>query len=959
MIFELVKDFADVLDAMPAEHPRQRIVKLLDEAIRRDGQFIDQHPTAFFQCMWNACWWYDCSESAKHYEGGRAPGHSKGRTLSQLLERWRSEAERQGTERRWLRSLRPPRVQLAGGMGEIIRASVETNGGVRSISVSSCERQLASCSLGEVQIWDLSNAREVARWEGGRHVRFSPDGRWIANAITQQKRKQHITTLEVRDAETFVKSASFLLGRHYVYLSFTFSPDGNRIACLVTRKSRNHLVGILAIVDLQTGKQSTLTARHPANLLAKNRSCNLCAVEYSPCGQFILTGASSGETWLWDARTGNIRWSAANPGFVISSVCFSTDGASVAVAEEDGRIRIRDAATGAERASLHGHDGQVTCVSFSEDGTKIVGGGVDGTVRIWSLTTAQELNCLRGHDGEISEVEFLENGTRVVSAGCDDSTIRFWSISPDVKKSIPLIDPAGKIIGLAASRAGTFAIADREGSVHVRNLRNGKPIGVLTVGAGHKTCQPVERVSIDFSQDGVFLATGTRDGFLTIWDVSSNLVVFRTKEKLGVNCLTFSSDGKCLVWSSGTSEKCSLKVVILKGRSGNHKLRPEVKHLSSPGTSVFTIALSPDSRSLAMVKNTAELSVVELKNWNAGDETQFPAVGQADFSIDRLAFSPDGNHLVISGLRQTAVIRLSTNEFLEIIEGIGDVSVIAGETKKFALRMMSVGEKTIVERNSRRDARNIEQLRQSSGNSRSDEELHKAYEEYRRSELASAAKNAVAVFPELIAQVKTDRSGDMWVGCSAAQEYLYLLCLEGPENNPPVLNIDENASSGSPVSLTLSGDFATTLGSTVIKEAVQEKGFREQTRQTQRHVDETSNAAPRAAKAVFWTLMILAHAVVFLLVRIVASFVHPYLVPFALAFVQAVAIVEFVFVLAFAVAIRANSKLGSYLTVGILVAPCLCVWWGYSQGHYNLLEVLISTMLAVSVPIVIALQKKL
>jgi hypothetical protein len=62
MIFELVKDFSDVLAAMPAEHPRRGMVRLLEEATRRDVQFIDRHPTTLFQCMWNTCWWYDCPE---------------------------------------------------------------------------------------------------------------------------------------------------------------------------------------------------------------------------------------------------------------------------------------------------------------------------------------------------------------------------------------------------------------------------------------------------------------------------------------------------------------------------------------------------------------------------------------------------------------------------------------------------------------------------------------------------------------------------------------------------------------------------------------------------------------------------------------------------------------------------------------------------------------------------------
>lgn len=68
MIFGLVKDFADALEAMPPEHPRYRIVKLLDEGVRRDVHFIYRHPTTFFQSMWNTCWWYDSTDSISHYE---------------------------------------------------------------------------------------------------------------------------------------------------------------------------------------------------------------------------------------------------------------------------------------------------------------------------------------------------------------------------------------------------------------------------------------------------------------------------------------------------------------------------------------------------------------------------------------------------------------------------------------------------------------------------------------------------------------------------------------------------------------------------------------------------------------------------------------------------------------------------------------------------------------------------
>ena len=68
MIFDLVQDFAAVLDTMPEVHSRRRILSLLDEAIRRDVHFIDRHPTTLFQCLWNSCWWYDCKEAACYFE---------------------------------------------------------------------------------------------------------------------------------------------------------------------------------------------------------------------------------------------------------------------------------------------------------------------------------------------------------------------------------------------------------------------------------------------------------------------------------------------------------------------------------------------------------------------------------------------------------------------------------------------------------------------------------------------------------------------------------------------------------------------------------------------------------------------------------------------------------------------------------------------------------------------------
>lgn len=48
MIFDLAKNFSDVLAAMPTDHPKRCVLELLEEAIRRDIHFITCRPTACY-----------------------------------------------------------------------------------------------------------------------------------------------------------------------------------------------------------------------------------------------------------------------------------------------------------------------------------------------------------------------------------------------------------------------------------------------------------------------------------------------------------------------------------------------------------------------------------------------------------------------------------------------------------------------------------------------------------------------------------------------------------------------------------------------------------------------------------------------------------------------------------------------------------------------------------------------
>jgi len=107
MVFDLAADFSAAIMGMPVDRPLVRILRLLEEALRRDIHFIARHSTTVFQSLWNHVWWYDCPEAAQHYLEGRRPGGEQQIGLHRLLERWRG-AEERAARRAWLVARRPP-----------------------------------------------------------------------------------------------------------------------------------------------------------------------------------------------------------------------------------------------------------------------------------------------------------------------------------------------------------------------------------------------------------------------------------------------------------------------------------------------------------------------------------------------------------------------------------------------------------------------------------------------------------------------------------------------------------------------------------------------------------------------------------------------------------------------------------------------------------------------------------
>ena len=484
MIFDLVKDFAAALAGMPADHPKRRILRLLEEAIRRDVHFIARHPTTLFQCMWNTCWWYDCDEAAQHYQERRAPGSpspacgrgpgaratkrglaprrevpvpsssgpwsAPGPKLCHLLEGWCDLKHQTRPGFSWIRSHRPPPLHLGTAQMAVFLGHKYS---VNSVVFSPNRRRIASGSSdGTIRVWDAESGADVAVMRGHKDVvtsvAYGPDGHRIASGSWDE-------TVRVWDAESGAEVAVLRGHKGYV-MSVTYSPDGRRIASgswdeTVRVWDANSGAELRSCADMKTGSRaySTVQTVGGSPVLAQAGLITRTTIQFG-CGtprpvprwpscadmmalsvRHLQPGGPADRQRLYGhtvrrvgrrKRCGTRRLARTRKR--CHSVAYSPDGHQIASGSWDKTVRVWDAVSGTELPVLRGHEGRVESVFYSPDGRRIASGSEDNTVRVWDAENSAELSVLRGHEGRIWSVFCSPDRRRIACGG--DGVVRVW-----------------------------------------------------------------------------------------------------------------------------------------------------------------------------------------------------------------------------------------------------------------------------------------------------------------------------------------------------------------------------------------------------------------------------------------------------------------------------------------------------------------------------------------------------
>ena len=308
--------------------------------------------------------------------------------------------------------------------------------------------------------------------------------------------------------------------------------------------------GLLQILDLEAQKaslQSELDSATPTSLLRKNqdpaswlpraparhqlsghRQAVTC-VAFHPVFSSLASGSEDTTIKIWDWELGELERTVKGHTKAVLDADYGgpRGGTLLASCSSDLTIKLWDPSEEYKNIrTLPGHDHSVSAIRFVPSGAAgspasgnlLVSASRDTTLRVWDVTTGYCVKTIRGHSDWVRDVAPSFDGRWLLSAGMDQ-TARLWDASSGEQKAL-FLGHEHVIECVAIAPAASY-----------ENLAQ---------MAGLKKAPPA-------SSSAEFIATGSRDKTVRLWDSRGTLIKTLIGHDNWVRGLLFHPGGKYLL----------------------------------------------------------------------------------------------------------------------------------------------------------------------------------------------------------------------------------------------------------------------------------------------------------------------------------------------------------------------------------------------------------------------------
>ncbi|XP_053166562.1 autophagy-related protein 16-1 isoform X2 [Hemicordylus capensis] len=296
-------------------------------------------------------------------------------------------------------------------------------------------------------------------------------------------------------------------------------------------------------VDVHPGVSKEMRVPNTALYVFDAHDGEVNAVQFSPGSRLLATGGLDRRVKLWDVFGDKceLKGSLSGSNAGITSIEFDSAGSYLLAASNDFASRIWTVDDHRLRHTLTGHSGKVLSAKFLLDNARIVSGSHDRTLKLWDLRSKVCIKTVFAG----SSCNDLVCTEQCVMSGHFDKKIRFWDIRTEcVVQEMELL---GRITALDLNPERTELLTcSRDDQLKIIDLR----VNVIkqTFSAPGFKCGSDWTRAV-FSPDGNYVAAGSADGSLHVWNVLTGKVerVLSKHHSNSINAVAWSPSGAHVV----------------------------------------------------------------------------------------------------------------------------------------------------------------------------------------------------------------------------------------------------------------------------------------------------------------------------------------------------------------------------------------------------------------------------
>jgi WD40 repeat protein len=298
-------------------------------------------------------------------------------------------------------------------------------------------------------------------------------------------------------------------------------------------------------------------------------------------------------------------------------------------------VFMYDVASGGLRAQLAGHKDLVQSLALSTDGKWLAAGGFR-IVTLWNVPQDLERTTLTGHAGAVRTVAATPDGKFAASTS-EDKTLRLWDLTSG-KQTRQIDLPVPSFTAALRPDGSQIAVVGSDNRVRIHDLTDGKVVTTLEGYAGQVLC-------VAYSPDARWLATGTADNLVRVWDLP------RTPKNPVPTAKDLKGHGKPVRQVAFAAAE----LVVSASEDGTVRLWTTIgaKETRSMAHGAPVVGLAVSAAAQLVAGGGAD---GQVKVWRLSDGGLIRGLTAHSKPVFAMEFSKDGKELVTGGEDQTVLV---------------------------------------------------------------------------------------------------------------------------------------------------------------------------------------------------------------------------------------------------------------------------------------------------------------